>query len=295
MSADLVPLVDRLRYAEALAQASLLPQAYRKQPANVLLAMEYGAALGLSPLHAIQGVHIIDGKPTASAQLIAALVRRAGHRLRVEGDDTRAVVEVRRSDDPDYAFRSEWTLDRAKQAGLLGKGTWKQYPAAMLKARAITEAARDACPEALAGIAYTAEELGADDVTATFPADQPPPAAPRVQPRQLAAPPAPAIEGVEPSTEADPTEAAPPEIDALDPERAAVEDTADPVTEAQLVALAARMGAAGLKTKDERLNYARAFIGRDLTTSRDLTTTEAGRLLEDLATGGQPNGPDPDA
>jgi hypothetical protein len=32
----------------------------------------------------------------------------------------------------------------------------------MLKARAITEVARDACPEALFGVAYTAEELGAE-------------------------------------------------------------------------------------------------------------------------------------
>jgi hypothetical protein len=155
-------LGERMQYAQALAAADLLPASYRRKPANVLLAMEYGHALGLDTITAMQSVHVIDGKPTASAQLIGALVRRAGHRLRVTGDDKKAVAEIVRSDDPEFVFRSEWTLDRAGAAGLANRGVWKQYPAAMLKARAITEVARDACPEALAGVAYTPEELGVE-------------------------------------------------------------------------------------------------------------------------------------
>ena len=168
---DLVPttptaLDERVKFAQLLARASLLPTAYRDKPANVLLAMEYADALGLSPIAAIQGIHVVDGKPTASAQLIGALIRRAGHRMRVtvapDGQSARA--EIVRSDDPDFVFVSEWTMARAEAAGLTGKGTWKQYAANMLKARAITEVGRDACPEVLAGVPYTPEELG-DDVT----------------------------------------------------------------------------------------------------------------------------------
>lgn len=155
------PLAEKVEFARMLAGASLLPKAYQRQPANVLLAQQYAEALDLPLMTVIQTVHVIEGKPTASAQLIGALVRRAGHRLRVTGDDTHAVAEIVRCDDPQFPFRSEWTLDRARAAGLAGKGTWKAYPGAMLKARAITEAARDACPEALFGVAYTPEELGA--------------------------------------------------------------------------------------------------------------------------------------
>lgn len=165
MSSDLLPASDlqaRMTYAQALAASNLLPAQYRKQPANVLVAIEYGNALGLAPMVAIQTIHVVDGKPTASAQLIGGLVRRAGHRLRVTGDATTAVAEIVRSDDPDYTFRAVWTLERAASAGLAGKGSWKAYPEAMLKARAITEVARDACPEVLAGVAYTPEELGAE-------------------------------------------------------------------------------------------------------------------------------------
>jgi hypothetical protein len=146
-------------FAIAMAQSDLLPPAYRGKAANVLVALEWAHALGVAPMTAMQQLHIIEGKPMASAQMIGGLVRRAGHNLRVAGDDKRAVCEITRSDDPDFVFKSEWTIERAQRAGLTNKGTWKQYPGSMLKARAITEAARDACPEALLGVAYTAEEI----------------------------------------------------------------------------------------------------------------------------------------
>lgn len=150
-----------MQFAQALAQSNMLPAQYRGRPANVLWAIEFGKAVGIEPMAAILGVHMIDGKPSASAGLISGLVRRAGHRLRVFGNDTTAVCEIVRSDDPEYTFRAEWNLDRARQAGLTEKTNWRQYPAAMLKARAITEAARDACEEVLFGLHYTPEELGA--------------------------------------------------------------------------------------------------------------------------------------
>ena len=56
--------------------------------------MEYGEMLGLSPMAAITGVHVIEGKPTASAGLISALVRRAGHKLRVRGDAKSAACQI---------------------------------------------------------------------------------------------------------------------------------------------------------------------------------------------------------
>lgn len=167
MTAELVPhhaaasLPDMVRYAEHLAEANLLPRQYQQRPANVLYAMEYGRTLGITPLAAITGIHVIEGKPSASAALISGLVRQAGHKLRVRGDDKQAWAQIIRSDDPDYdGYQVTWTIDRAKQAGLANKDVWRKYPAAMLKARAITEVARDACEEVLFGLHYTPEELG---------------------------------------------------------------------------------------------------------------------------------------
>lgn len=157
---------ERWRYAQALADATLLPEAYRRQPSNVLLALESGAALNVAPMVAIQEIHVIKGKPSPSAQLMAALVRRAGHRLRVTGDATQARCEIVRSDDPEFTFVSEWTMARAQAAGLLTSDTWKKYPSNMLKARAISECCRDACPDVVVGFGYTPEELGDADDTA---------------------------------------------------------------------------------------------------------------------------------
>ncbi len=152
----------KMEYAKALALADMLPPHFKQKPANLLWALEFASMVGMPPMSAITGVHVIQGRPVPSAALISALVRRAGHRLRVSGNDERAVAEITRADDPDFTFQSIWTMDRARKAGLLNKDTWKSYPASMLKARAITEVARDACEDALMGLpAYSAEELGA--------------------------------------------------------------------------------------------------------------------------------------
>lgn len=155
----------KIQYAKALAESGLLPASYRKQPANILYAVEYGEMLELPPMAAITGIHLIDGRPAISAGLISALVRRAGHRLRVIGDERQAQAQLVRSDDPNFTYKATWTIERARQAGLLNKQNWRQYPAAMLKARAISEVARDACQEVLLGVSYTPEELGAQGIT----------------------------------------------------------------------------------------------------------------------------------
>lgn len=157
-------VAEQMQYADVICKGSLVPQAYRGNPANVLIAMDFGRSMGLSPAESLYRITVINGKPTASAELIAANVRRAGHRLRVKKDEQAkaATVEIIRADDPDYTFSATWDMGKAQQAGLSGKDNWKKYPLAMLTARAITECARDACPEALYGVAYTGEEMGGD-------------------------------------------------------------------------------------------------------------------------------------
>lgn len=152
---------DKLAYCRALAVSGMLPKAFRQQPGNLLYAVEYADSLGLHPMVAITGIHVIEGKPSASAALISALVRRAGHTLRVKGDAKQATAQIIRTDDREWTFEVTFTIDDARNAGLLGKDVWKKYPASMLKARAISAVARDACEEALFGVHYTPEELGA--------------------------------------------------------------------------------------------------------------------------------------
>lgn len=175
-------------YAQTLAGSSLLPYAFRRNPENTFYACEYARALDIPSVVALSGIHVIEGKPTASAGLMSALIRRDGHKLRtrktgtIRGGDYTVTTELIRSDDPDFTFTATWDLDRALRAGLIDrldvdedgrtivvarsdKGnptSWEKFTEAMLKARTISEIGREGAEDCLCGIRYTPEELGAD-------------------------------------------------------------------------------------------------------------------------------------
>lgn len=185
------PLDQQINYAKAMAVSNLLPVTYQNHPENVLVALAQGQALGIAPIQAMNQINVIKGKPALSADLIAALVRRAGHRLRVEGDDTYAQVTIIRADDPDFIPKPvRWDMERAKRAGLLGNPSWQKYPAAMLRARAISEAARAWANDALYGFIYTPEEIDSSWVPDSDPDTGEP--AQATQQEQQTAPPQPA-------------------------------------------------------------------------------------------------------
>jgi len=157
-------LEAKMRHAEVLADSNLLPAQYRKNPANVLLAAELGEALGIPTIQAINSIHVIEGKPSAGADLMASIVRRAGHRIRVterRAQDGSPIVTAQliRSDDPDFIFESTWDMAKARAAKLDTKENWKKYPGSMMRARAIMEVCRAGASEAMYGVSYTPEEL----------------------------------------------------------------------------------------------------------------------------------------
>ncbi|SDP10797.1 RecT family protein [Nakamurella panacisegetis] len=153
----------KVAYATAVAESNLLPKEYRKNPANVLYAMAYAEALAIPMINAVISVHVIEGKPSPSADLMVALARRAGHRVRViESSAARCTIEIARGDDPESPFTVTWTIEEARSAKLTGKDVWQKYPRAMLRSRAESECVRQACSEVLAGMIYTPEELETD-------------------------------------------------------------------------------------------------------------------------------------
>ena len=83
-------LEERKGYALALSRAGdLVPKGFRDRdgsanPGKILLAAEYGNMLGLHPMAALTGINVIEGKPSAAPALMSALVRQAGHKLRVK-------------------------------------------------------------------------------------------------------------------------------------------------------------------------------------------------------------------
>lgn len=153
---------DQLRYAEVVTQGDMIPTAYRNKPANALIAIGLGQAMGLSPAESLYRIDVIQGKPTASAELIASNVRKAGHKLRVTVDEaaTSVTATIYRGDDPDYPHTVVRDMPWAKKMGLDKKDNYLKQPLTMLQWRAISAVARLACSEALYGVSYTPDELG---------------------------------------------------------------------------------------------------------------------------------------
>ncbi len=155
-------LNEMINWSKAMSQGNLMPRQYQGNPANLMFAAEYADALGISRIHVLTSIAVINGRPTPSADLMAAMVRQHGHKLRIVGDDTYAEATLIRSDDPDFEYIARWDEAKARTAGLWGnKGPWSLYPAAMLRSRAISEVVRMGASDVMAGGIYTPEELGA--------------------------------------------------------------------------------------------------------------------------------------
>ncbi len=163
---DLVPQASSL--AEQIAATDFAPQGLRGKPAAVMAAMLQGHELGIGPMASLSQIAVINGKPCMSAQLMRALVQRAGHDLWFESKtNTKVVIAGRRSDWPeDRVARVSWSMDDAKAAGLAGGQNYRKYPRAMLAARATGELCRDNFADVLGGIGYTPEELTDGDLVA---------------------------------------------------------------------------------------------------------------------------------
>lgn len=148
-------LTTQLAWADQLAKSDLLPEPFRKRPADLIWALQFAEMLDLPAMAVITGIHVIKGKPVVSASLAVAMARRAGHKVstKMTENGTTATTTITRWDDPEHPASSVWTLARAEKAGLLRNNpVWGSHPEAMLVARSQAEAVRRACGEVLHGL-----------------------------------------------------------------------------------------------------------------------------------------------
>lgn len=179
-------LRERMAYARSLASSALIPKAFRsgrggddgfrETTANVLLAVELGNTLGLSPLQALCQVNVVEGKPGLGAEGQLAQVLKAGHDLYVDeerSDRTRATVVAQRAGS-ERVHTITYTLDDAVAAGLVriveGRPfarsqsnkplPWETSTPDMLVWRAITRACKRVFPDVTGGLTAVDDEPG---------------------------------------------------------------------------------------------------------------------------------------
>ena len=161
---------DLARLARVFAASGLFGRAGNQetQVAECAIRIMAGMESGFSPFASATGVHIINGRPAFSANLLAQAVRRhPDYDYRVV-EKTATACKIRFLSRGEDLGTETFTIEMAERAGLLKNPTWRSYPEAMLFSRALTAGMRTHCPDALGGHpAYTPEELGDDVVPVT--------------------------------------------------------------------------------------------------------------------------------
>ena len=153
---------------QTMAKSGMFPDV--KDGAKALVKILAGKEIGVTPFQAMTNIHIIQGKATMGANLMAAKVKGTGkydYQI-IKLSNTSCSILFRQRDNlaeggwKDLG-RFTYSIEDAERAGLVKEGSsWVKYPQNMLFARAISSGVRVYCPDVFNGnLVYVPEEMGA--------------------------------------------------------------------------------------------------------------------------------------
>jgi len=156
------------KVADGLHKSGLYPNL--KSPAGAYAVVQYGYELGLGPMTSLQNINLIQGKPAANGQTMLSLAMSRGVTFKVEEETHETCTILFKRGNMEY--RSTFTVEDAKRAGLTGKDNWKKWPSEMLYWRTVAKGVRRIAPDAVMGL-YTPDELSSGDVVDVAPQSAP--------------------------------------------------------------------------------------------------------------------------
>lgn len=154
------------RLARTFADSTLVPEHYRKQPANVFIGLQMALRLNIDPFQMLQKLYVVHGKPGIEAQMVIGLVNSRGPftgpiqwKMKGEGDNKECTAYATHKQTGEVCEVTV-TMKMVKAEGWYGKAgsKWQSMPDMMFRYRSATFLARLYCPEVIMGMA-TAEEL----------------------------------------------------------------------------------------------------------------------------------------
>lgn len=259
------------RIGSALCTTAFVPKHFAEKPDEAAAAILFGDEVGLSPTQALRSIHVISGTPGLYAKTMVALVQSHGHEIWTEIDTVEKVVVCGQRKGSAHVERSEWTVARARKAGYTTNKKYETDPQSMLYARAASDVCRKIAADALAGLAYSSEELELEQSvpatrTVTRGAEK------RTLARKAIAPvPDPPAE---PSLDDDS-----PDDAEIVPEPLPMDS--DSITDAQKARIMARFGELGITNRANRLDLSRALLDLPgLSSANDLTKEQASGLID---------------
>lgn len=245
------------RIGSALCATAFAPAHFRGKPEEAAAAIMFGDEIGLSPTQSLRSIFVISGTPSLYARQMVALVLHHGHEVwTVEKSDAKVTVAGKRRGSS-HVTEETWTTARAQKAGYTNNKKYATDPQAMLYARAAADVCRQIAPDALAGLAYTVEELEISEPEATTTMRRTEPAKTKAQ-RKPVEPPPPA-----------------PEPD-LEPEP---DDAPQPMTARTRGQLFALFSEQGIEDRDEQIRGIAHIIGHPIESRGQLTEDEARAVI----------------
>lgn len=159
---QIMPVNDIMVMAKTFAESGMFTDA--KQAGQAFVKIQAGQEIGLPPFASMSGIHIIQGKPTLGAGVIASAVKGSGkydYRVK-EMSDKICSIDFLQGDE--ILGNSTFTIEEAKKAGTKNID---KYPKNMLFARAISNGVKWFCPDVFSGSVYVPEEMQntTEDVT----------------------------------------------------------------------------------------------------------------------------------
>lgn len=149
-----MPMAEITAISKTFFDSGLFTDA--KNQAHAMVKILAGQEIGIPPFAAMSGIHIIQGKPTIGAGLIASRIKGSGkYDYTVKQmDDKVCSIDFFQAGKP--IGNSTFTEADAKKAQTKNLD---KFPKNMLFARAISNGVKWFCPDVFAGPVYTPEEM----------------------------------------------------------------------------------------------------------------------------------------
>lgn len=154
------------RVSKMLASSTMVPDHFRNNIGNCVIALNYAHRAGIDPFMAMQKMYVIHGKPAVETQLQIALFNKGGrfsplkYRMSGEGDKKTCIAVATDLETKEVVEGPPVSIEMAKAEGWYGKSgsKWKTLPDLMLRYRAAAFFIRLYAPETTLGL-HTPEEL----------------------------------------------------------------------------------------------------------------------------------------
>jgi len=153
------------RVAKMLAASTMVPEQFRGNVGNCMIALNFASRTKLDPFMVMQKMYVIKGRPGIEGQLVIALINNSGKfsplQFRLEGEGkTRqctAYATARKTGET-CEQTVTWQMVEAEGWNKKPGSKWLTMPDLMFQYRAAAFFGRLYCPEALLGM-MTKEEL----------------------------------------------------------------------------------------------------------------------------------------